>query len=81
MSTTTVLWLLAGIAAYVAIVGFVLALLHVAHRADEAAERHSRTLFEPSDGDLTAGEVEYLEGFGEGAERARAGGMRRSRAP
>jgi hypothetical protein len=47
MSTITVL-LVAGIAAYVVVVAFVLALLSVARQADDAADQHARDLAAPT---------------------------------
>ena len=44
MTTTEVILLIAGIAAYVGFLAFVLALLTAAKHADEAAEHHARVL-------------------------------------
>ena len=44
MSTTTVILLVVGIAAYVGFVAFVLALLRIARHADEETEQRVRVL-------------------------------------
>lgn len=50
MTATIVSLLVIGIAAYVGVLGFVLALLTVAKRADDAAEQHARVLSARDDG-------------------------------
>ena len=67
MSTTTVIMLVAGIAVYLGFVVFVLGLCRLAHRADEAEQRHRGFVVDTErflrrDGDeLTASDVEHLD--------------------